>query len=58
MAVLGILALGLAHLAEGTKPDPSTADAGLLGKHAPWVQSVAFDPVGRRVASAGGDVLA
>jgi WD40 repeat protein len=57
MAVLGILALGLAHLAKGTKPDPTTADASLLGKHATFVQSVAFDPVGRRVASAGGDGL-
>ena len=45
----------LVYLAEGTTRDPGEADRSLLGKHINWVESVAFDPGGRWLASAGGD---
>jgi len=57
MAVLFILALVLGHLAESTQRGPDAADGSLLGEHSSWVQSVAFDPKGRWIASAAGDGL-
>ena len=55
LAVLGILASVLCYLAERKQPDPSISDGSLLGEHATWVQSVAIDRVGHRLASGGGD---
>ena len=55
MAVLGVLASVLVYLAEGATRDPGEADRSLLGKHINGVESVAFNPGGRWLASAGGD---
>jgi WD40 repeat protein len=55
MTVLGILASVFAFLADRMKPDPESADGGLLGTHTAAVQSVAFDPMSRWLASAGLD---
>jgi hypothetical protein len=49
-ALASVLALGV-----GMSGDFAESDHSLLGKHVNWVESVAFDPGGRWVASAGGD---
>jgi WD40 repeat protein len=55
MAGLGVLAWVLVDLAGGIPPGAGESERGLLGKHPDLVESVAFHPEGRWVASAGGD---
>ena len=57
-AVRCTLALVLVYVAVGTSRHPDEADHSLLGKHIKGVESVAFNPGGRWLASAGGDTSA
>ena len=57
MAGLGCLAWSLVFLSNGITPATGKRDHTLLGKHADLVESVAFHPGGRWLASAGGDRL-
>ena len=55
LAVFCILATAFGYLAESMKPGPTTTDGSLLGVHPSCVNAVAFDPLGRWIASAGRD---
>ncbi len=58
VAVLCILTSMLVYLAEGATRDLGEADHNVLGQHINCVESVAFDPGGRWLASAGEDRVA
>lgn len=51
---LGLLAWVLVYRADGVTRTPGQIDPSLLGKHPDLVESVAFHPGGRWLASAGG----
>jgi WD40 repeat protein len=54
MAVVSIVTLGL-YVSQHTTGDPRAADRSLIGEHSKSVDSVAFDPQVRWLASAGSD---
>ena len=55
MVVLGIVIFGLAHCSHDYDQDPAPRTASLLGQHSACVESVAFHPGGRWLASAARD---
>ena len=55
MAALGSLACGVVYLSVDATRAVAKMDRNLVGMHPTWVESVAFDPKSRWLASAGGD---
>ena len=55
IAAIGILIVLLATMADKRGPNPGDRDPNLLGKYAGWIESVAFDPSGRWLASSAND---
>jgi WD40 repeat protein len=57
VVAFGIGALGLFRYSGDVTRDASQEDPSLVGKQATWIESIAFDPSRRWIATAGGDGL-